>query len=259
MPVLSRPAGDIHYELTGSGSPALVLTHGYGATSAMFGQNLPGLAARNQVLTWDIRGHGSSDYPADPACYSPAAALDDMLAILTECGQERAVLAGHSLGGYLSLDFALTFPERVAGLVLIDTGPGFRNDAARDDWNRRAEITASRLAEQGLAAMRTSAELHAGEHRGANGLIHAARQTLTQRDSHVLDGLPRIGVPTLVVVGSDDKPFLAAADYMTAKIPHARKVVIDGAGHAPNIDQPALFDSELRAFLDEIAAAEGRS
>ena len=177
MPVLVRPAGDITYQVSGSGSPALLLTHGYGATGAMFGQNLPALAARNQVLTWDIRGHGSSDYPADPACYSPAAALEDMLAILTDCGRERAVLGGHSLGGYLSLDFALTFPERVAGLVLIDTGPGFRNDAARDDWNRRAEVTASRLAEQGLAAMRTSAELQAGEHRGARGLIHAARPT----------------------------------------------------------------------------------
>jgi pimeloyl-ACP methyl ester carboxylesterase len=259
MPALDRPDGAIHYQVTGTGSPALLLSHGFGATSAMFAANLPAIATRHQVITWDLRGHGSSDYPADSACYRPEAALDDMAALLTHSGQRRAVLGGHSLGGYLSLDFALRFPDRVAGLVLIDTGPGFRNDEAREGWNRRAEGTAARLAERGLAAMGSSAELHGNEHRDASGLIQAAMHTLTQRDSHVLEGLPTIAVPTLVVVGSDDTPFLAAADYMAAKIPQARKVVIPGAGHAPNVEQPALFDAELHDFLAEVTAFEDRT
>jgi pimeloyl-ACP methyl ester carboxylesterase len=256
MPVLDRPAGGIRYHVSGAGSPAVLLSHGFAATSAMFSANTPIVAARHQVITWDLRGHGGSESPADSRSYSPHVLLDDMVALLTHCGLNRAVLGGHSLGGYLSLDFALRFPDRVAGLVLIDTGPGFRNDAARDDWNRRAERTAARLAERGLAAVGSSAELHASEHRDASGLIQAARYTLTQRDSHVLDGLPRIAVPALVVVGSQDDPFLAAADYMTAKIPQARKVIIPGAGHAPNVDKPELFDAELRRFLDEITPAE---
>lgn len=70
----------------------------------------------------------------------------------------------------------------------------------------------------------------------------------------MLEGLPSIGVPALVVVGAEDKNFLAAADYMTAKIPAARKVVIAEAGHAPNIDRPDEFDSVVTPFLDEIAA-----
>jgi pimeloyl-ACP methyl ester carboxylesterase len=258
MPLLDRPGGSIRYEVSGSGSPAVLLTHGFAATSAMFTANLPGIAASHRVITWDLPGHGSSDYPADPTGYSPAATLADMAVLLTHCQQERAVLGGHSLGGYLSLDFALTFPDRVAALVLIDTGPGFRNDAARDGWNRRAEGTAARLTERGLGALDSSAELHGHEHRDASGLIQAARYTLTQRDSHVLEGLASIAVPALVVVGSDDAPFLAAADYMTAKIPQARKVVIPGAGHAPNVDKPKLFDAALRGFLEEITAAEGR-
>ena len=259
MPVLSRPSGSIRYQVSGSGGPALLLTHGYAATAAMFAANVPAIAARHLVITWDMRGHGGSDYPSGPAAYSPAAALDDMAALLAECGQDRAVLGGHSLGGYLSLDFALTYPERVAGLVLLDTGPGFRNDAARDGWNRRAEGTATRLAEQGLAALGSSTELHSGEHRDASGLVLAARHTLTQRDAHVLNGLPHITAPTLVIVGSDDAPFLGAADYMTAKIPLARKVVIPGAGHAPNVDKPELFDAEVRAFLDQITGPEGQA
>src|ERR1700739_1798661 len=140
MPVLARPGGDISYQVTGSGHPPLLRTHGYGATSSMFGQNLG--AAATQVVTWDIRGHGGSESPADPESYSADAALADVAALLAELGISRAVLGGHSLGGYLSLDFALRHPEQIAGLVLIGTGPGFRNDAARDDWNRRAHKTA---------------------------------------------------------------------------------------------------------------------
>jgi len=257
MAVLDRPAGRIHYEITGSGSRVLLLTHGYGATSAMFRDNLAALAATGyRVVTWDIRGHGASDYPADPASYSHANALADMAAILDQLGQRRAVLGGHSLGGYLSLDFALRFPDRVAGLVLIGTGPGFRNDAARDEWNRRAERTAARLAERGLSALGSSAELRGVEHRDATGVIQAATQTLAQRDAHVIDGLPRIQAPALIVVGAEDAPFLGAADYMAAKMPQARKVVIPDAGHAPNVSQPGLFNAEVSRFLAEVAAAE---
>lgn len=253
MPVLARPAGDIYYEVTGNSGPPLLLTHGYGATSAMFARNLAALAARHRVVTWDLRGHGRSEYPADPAAYSAANALADMAALLAELGPDRAVLGGHSLGGFLSLDFALTFPDRVAALVLIGTGPGYRNDAARDDWNRRAHATAARLAERGLAGLPGSAELHSDEHRDASGLIHAATQTLTQRDARVIDGLPGIAAPTLVVIGADDTPFLGAADYMAGKIPGARKVVIPGAGHAPNVSQPEAFNRAVTRFLAELS------
>jgi pimeloyl-ACP methyl ester carboxylesterase len=253
MPMLTRPCGDISYHVHGAGLP-LLLSHGYGATSAMFGPNLAALAHGNLVITWDLRGHGASQSPADPECYPAENAVADMSAILDELDIEHAVLGGHSLGGYLSLDFALAHPGRVAGLVLIDTGPGFRNDQARDGWNRRAEGTAARLAERGVAALGSSSELHAGGHEDVAGLILAAKGTLTQRDAHVLNGLPAIGVPALVVVGADDTHFLAAADYMAAKIPAARKVIIPGAGHAPNFDQPDLFNAELTAFLKEIAS-----
>lgn len=258
MAVLSRPAGRIRYQASGSGHPPLLLTHGYAATSVMFAPNLPALTSSRLVVTWDLPGHGGSDSPADPAGYAAAAVLADLAAILDELGIDRVVLGGHSLGGYLSLDFALTFPGRVAGLILLDTGPGYRSDSARADWNARAERTAARLDERGLAAVESSAGLHGGEHRDPAGLARAARHTLTQRDAHVIDGLPRITVPTLIVVGAEDTPFLGAADYMAAKIPGARKVVLPAAGHAANVDQPELFAAEVAAFLDELpAAAEG--
>ena len=88
----------------------------------------------------------------------------------------------------------------------------------------------------------------------AAGLALAARGMLTQRDARVIELLPHIKAPSLVVVGADDTPFLAASDYMAAKIPGAQKVVIPAAGHAVNIDQPKAFIDAVTPFLDHLDA-----
>jgi pimeloyl-ACP methyl ester carboxylesterase len=97
--------------------------------------------------------------------------------------------------------------------------------------------------------------MRSSTHRDARGLILAARGMLTQRDDRVISHLPAISVPALVVVGAEDTPFLAAADYMANKIPGAKRVVIPGAGHAVNIDQPHAFNAAVTDFL---TAIEGR-
>ncbi|MCL6644115.1 MAG: alpha/beta fold hydrolase, partial [Dehalococcoidia bacterium] len=87
------------------------------------------------------------------------------------------------------------------------------------------------------------------QHRSAKGLALAARGMLAQFDSRVIESLETIRVPTLVLVGEKDEPFLGATDYMAAKIPGAQKVVIPGAGHAANIENPAAFNAAVEAFL----------
>jgi pimeloyl-ACP methyl ester carboxylesterase len=91
------------------------------------------------------------------------------------------------------------------------------------------------------------------QHRNAEGLARAARGMLTQRDAAVINSLPTIAVPSIVVVGADDKPFLNAADYMAAKIPGAKKAVIPNAGHSANIDQPEAFNKAIVEFLGGVA------
>jgi pimeloyl-ACP methyl ester carboxylesterase len=247
---LDRDGVAIHYERHGhpSDRPPLLLTHGYSASGAMFTRNVDALGADREVVTWDIRGHGQSASADDPAAYSQALALDDMAAILDACDAPRATLGGHSLGGYLSLAFRLTHRERVAGLVLIDTGPGYKQDAGREKWNAMAERYAVGFETRGLDALGASPEVVAGPH-DPTGLALAARGILKQSDASIMASLGDIDVPTLVLVGAADEPFLAAAEIMAAKIPGARSVTIDGAGHAPNLDRPAESDAAVTAFL----------
>ena len=230
----------------GAGTP-LVLSHGFAATSGMWDPNVPALAADRPVVVWDFRGHGESDAPDDPAAYSAAASVGDIDALLDVLGAPRAVLAGMSLGGYLTLAYHLAHPDRVAGLVLVDTGPGFRNPEARERWNRMAEGYARAIERDG--ALSGSPEVAQARHRDPRGLVHTARRTLVQRDDRVLSSLPSVAVPTLVIVGAEDHDFLAGSEYMATRIPGARKVVLPDAGHAANLDQPALFDAAVTEFL----------
>src|ERR1700736_5145829 len=211
MPKISRDGVEIYYEVHGGG-PALLLTHGYSSTSAMWQRQIEALSRHHKLVLWDMRGHGQSDYPDDPQSYSEALTVADMAALLDEVGAKSAIVGGLSLGGYMSLAFYRAHPDRVRALLIIDTGPGFKKDDARE-----------------------------------------ARGMLTQRDARVIELLPEIKVPSLIVVGADDTPFLAASDYMAAKIPDAKKVVIPAAGHAVNIDQPQAFIEAVLPFLDGLA------
>jgi len=251
MPTLDRDGVNIHYDVAGDG-PALILTHGYSSTGEMWAGQIAPLARHFTVITWDMRGHGRSDYPQDPAAYSEAATVADMAALLDAVGASDAVVGGLSLGGYMSLAFHATHPERTRALLIVDTGPGYKNDQAREGWNANAIRRAERFEAEGLPDVAAaSAEVRLARHRDATGLARAARGMLTQRNARVIESLPGIKVPAVVIVGANDMPFLAASDYMAAKIPGAKKVVIPDAGHSANIDQPEAFNAALLGFLED--------
>ena len=258
MSSLDRDGVRIAYGVHGEGGEGLplLLSHGFASSSAMWSPNVGAIAADRPVVTWDVRGHGASDSPEDPGRYTESASVDDMAAVLDACGIERAAVGGLSLGGYLSLAFHARHPERVDALLLFDTGPGYRSAAPREQWNRWAIAQAEAFEAEGLAALSSSSEVQRGDHDPV-GLSRAARGILVQTTSAVIDSLASIHVPTLVVVGAEDRPFLAAADYLASRIPGAHKVVLEGAGHASNLDQPDAFNE---AVIDFLAACdpEGR-
>lgn len=254
MPKLNRNGVNIYYEVHGSG-PVILLTHGYSATAQMWKGQIEPLTKKHTLVTWDMRGHGQSDYPADQSAYSEEATVGDMAAILDAVGAKKAIVGGLSLGGYMSLAFYRVHPERVNALLIIDTGPGFKKDDAREVWNTRARETGDRYDKEGLAVLKSgSAERAYAVHRSADGLARAARGMLAQKNSAVIESLPNIKVPSIVIVGANDTPFLAASDYMAAKIPGCKKVVIPDAGHAANIDQPRAFNDAVLGFIGGLAA-----
>jgi len=252
VPVLDRDGVGIHHERHGAGEGTpILLTHGYGASGAMWEPNLAALADGRLAITWDMRGHGSSDAPDEESLYGHDLCVEDMAALLDAAGAREAVLSGMSLGGYLSLRFRLRSPERVRALILVDTGPGFRNAAARERWNEWARGRADELDAQGESALPKGREQrHARHIHGARGIAHAARRMLVQDDSTVFQTLGEIDVPTLIVVGSEDTQFLAAAEVMEQRIPGARRIVLEGAGHAANMDAPDQFNAAVSDFLE---------
>jgi pimeloyl-ACP methyl ester carboxylesterase len=245
---------EIEYQVGGRGSPVL-LGHGYSATGRMWDGQRAALGDGYRVVSWDMRGHGQTESPKDSAQYSVALTVADMRALLQHCGIERAVVGGLSLGGYVSLAFYLAHPEMVRALVICDSGPGYRNAEARAAWNKRAYERAAELEAKGLDVLAgRSREMREamGHHASAQGLAHAARGMLAQEGSEVIDGLGSIRVPTLVIVGDQDQPFLAPCEYMAKKIPGARLEVIPSAGHSSNLDQPAIFNRVLSSFLQSL-------
>src|SRR6478735_420586 len=114
MAKLDRGGVKIHYEVHGptksKEGPTLLLSHGYSSTARMWDGQIAALRDRYQVIVWDMRGHGQSDYPDDASAYSEAATVQDMAAILNACDIRRAVIGGLSLGGYMSLAFHRAHP-----------------------------------------------------------------------------------------------------------------------------------------------------
>lgn len=221
---------ELHVTVAGSG-PRVVCTHGLGATSATWHAQVPALARTHEVVTWDLRGHGRSRVPAGARCDRAAAAAD----LAHVAGHEPAVYVGHSLGGYLSLVHAIRYPERVAGLALIATGPGFRDSERRERWNAGLSRVARDL-----------------------GVPPAVATMAAQPDAVVIDRLGEIDVPAIVVVGSADRRYHVGSAYLARRL-HADLLVVDGAGHHPHETHPEPVNRAVAELCARASAAVGRT
>jgi len=258
----------LYAEVHGEGEP-LILSPGYCQTHENFRPQVEAfVAAGYRVVLWDFRGHGLSQAPEDPEAYSMAQVVDDLGRVLDWAASGvRAVVGGLSFGGLASQHFALSHPERVSALLLISSGPGFKNPRSQAGWEAQMGRIADRLEKIGFGgytsgrAAPTSVGL-----RPELPAAQAAGRAIEAQDPHgvalfgrrvagpvpsTLDDLQRIEVPTLVLVGARDNAYLAAAEVMTARLPNAKRVTLAEAGHVANLDQAPAFN---RAVLDFLAA-----
>ena len=258
MPTVSVNGIQLYYESHGQGYPVIFL-HGFSATYHMWAPQVAAFSKKYRFVIYDARGHGQTDSPSDVKDYSEEIVAEDLYQLLQALGIKKAVIGGLSMGGYESLLFYQAHPEMVSALILMDTGPGYRNPARREEWNRGRETLAKQLETQGIEVLAANAPTETGREimlkQSPIGLAHMSRKIVAQRDSRVIDSLSQIKVPTLVLVGSEDRPFHAAADYMAKIIPQAQRAVIPQAGHASNIDQPEAFNAAVLGFLGRLNLA----
>jgi pimeloyl-ACP methyl ester carboxylesterase len=261
----------LYAEAHGEGPPVL-LSPGYCQTHENFRSQVAPLAAAGfRVVLWDYRGHGLSGAPPDPARYSMAQVVDDLGRVLDRAAPgRRAVLGGLSFGGLASLHFTLAHPERVRGLVLIASGPGFKNPEAQARWEEQVERIAARLEERGFEgyvdgrAARTAIglrpELPAAQAAGRAILAQDPRavarfgRRVAGPVPGVIDELGKLDVPTLVLVGERDADYLRAAEVMAARIPGAQHVLVPRGGHVVNIEEAEAFNRALLEFLAGLPA-----
>lgn len=224
------------------------------------------LAAGHPVVLWDLRGHGDSEAPTAPDAFSIERVVDDLRTVVDATSPDAPIVAaGLSFGGLASLHFRTHHPARVAALVLIGSGPGFKNAEAATAWAAQVERTASFLETRGFAAFvagragATCVGLHperpaaqraarAIEAQSVAGVARFGRE-VSGPAPPVIDALAGMDVPALVLVGELDQAFRRAAEVMAAKLPRARLVVIPAAGHIVNLDEPERFEAELLGFL----------
>jgi pimeloyl-ACP methyl ester carboxylesterase len=259
-------------ELGGSG-PGLLLVHGFGGAKEDFADHVPALARDHTVVVFDHRGHGSSDKPADPAAYSLDRMAIDVLEVADACGLETFRVLGHSMGGMVVRQLPIRTPERVEAFVMMDTtaGPvtGFDPELmeiAADVAFTRGKAALKELLDM-APVLETPAYLRTLDERpGYREFVERKWDDLSEimwgamvlamaRQADDLAALAAaVHVPTLVVVGEQDEAFRGPSDAMAAAIDGAQLVVVPGAGHSPQFENPDAWIRALSHFLASVPA-----
>jgi len=245
----------------GAGRTAVLLVHGFTLDRHVWDDVVPALSPRTRVLCPDLRGFGESPPPVEGVTYTHA---DDLAALLDERGIDQVVAVGLSMGGWVVTEFALTYPTRVRGLVLVDAV--LREHPFPFGWSKHVGAVARCAKAQGLEAAMAlwlADDLFAFE-RSVPAL--AARLPalvagyrgfhLLQTDPHpamqppAVERLSEIAVPTTVIVGEHDLPdFHAIATTLSRNIPGATHHVLRAAGHLSHLAQPDDFVALVAALV----------
>lgn len=250
---------ELYYEDSGGDGPVVLFSHGFLMDADMFAPQVEALAPEFRCVAWDQRGFGRTRYDAAPFTYWDSAA--DAIGLLDALGLARAVLAGMSQGGFLSLRAALTEPNRVRGLVLLDTQAGTEDEAnvpayeaMVGDWEANGPVNVGPTV-AGLIIGSPEHErpwLAKWEERPRDALRRPF-ETLMGRDD-VTDRLGEIGAPALVVHGVADQAItMDRAELLCERLTDCRGLVkVEGAAHAANLTHPEAVNPALREFLVDL-------
>jgi 3-oxoadipate enol-lactonase len=258
--------GQIYYEVAGHG-PALLMVPGFTMSAAMWDDQWEIFATAFRVIRFDLRGAGRSPPPEGPYTYEA-----DILALLDHLDVEAAHVMGLSLGGAITLDFALAHPARVASIIPADTSAlgGYPWPDELSGWFKSISEAAGAgdMAEAKRRWMATEWFAPAMEQPAVAEKLRMLMNDytgwhFTNRNPVVRPAGPaaannRLGeitVPTMIVTGGRDTAIynLPIAERLTQEIPGAWSLMIEEAGHMSNMEAPAIFNAGVKRFLDQVA------
>lgn len=256
------------YEDAGAGEP-VALIHGHSLDGRMWAYQVPALVeAGFRAVRHDVRGHGRTEIPPDGYTWENYAR--DLAELLDHLNIERAHVVGLSMGGGISMQFALDYPERVLSLTLVDSAlPGFGySDAISNTIQALRDAVAAEgvwpafqrlwLSHPLFDGVRTKPEAYALAEEMVHGFQapeyvrrgEESTEPETAPAPQVVDRLGEIAVRTLVVVGENDvDDFRFIAEILAATIPGARQVILPGCGHMVPMEDPHAFNGLLLDFL----------
>jgi len=251
----------LYFEDSGGDGAAVLFSHGFLMDGEMFEPQVRALSDAYRCITWDERAFGRTEFDGKPFTYWDSA--DDAIGLLDHLGIERAVLAGMSQGGFLSLRAALAHPDCVRALVLIDTQSGTEDPGVLEayrgmtaDWLANGPVNVGGIV-AGLIIGDPAIEpsWQAKWEKLPRENMGVASECLYGRDD-VTARLGEITCPALVVHGTADQAIpMDKAEALRAALPDCRGLVkVEGAAHASNLTHPDQVNPPLRAFLDAVTA-----
>ncbi len=272
MPKITTDDGvALYYEEAGAGVP-VVFVHEFAGDYRSWEPQMRAMGRRYRAITYNARGWPPSDVPQEAEKYSQQRACDDIRAILDGLKIEKAHIVGLSMGGFATLHFGLTYPERALSLVVAGCGYGAEK-SERDKFRGEAETIATFLREKGMQAFAdtyaygpTRVQFENKDPRGFeefkrmlaehSNIGSAHTQFCVQRERPSLydleDKLRTLDVPTLIVTGDEDWPCLAPGIYMKRLIPSAGLLVVPNSGHTVNLEEPDAFNAAVLEFLAQV-------
>lgn len=246
----------------------LLLLHGFTGSGANWAEHSAQFqSAGLRVLTPDLPGHGAN-LPAASDDYTMEAATIQLAQFLERESTGPVHLLGYSMGGRLALCFALHYPQKVRSLILESASPGLATAAERTARKVSDEALAGRIEREGILAfvafweslplwksqekLPVEARQWLHEKRLQNdprGLAESLRRMGTGAQPSLWERLGELAMPVLLLTGAEDEKFVAVNRQMALAIPHARLVLVPGAGHTVHLEQSERFRQEVSGFI----------
>ena len=269
MPKATINGVGINYESDGEGFP-LVLCYCRGGNATMWTPQVEAFSRNYRFIRFEPRGHGRSDAPQDPSAYGLDTSVADLLGLLDHLGIEKAYVGGLSMGGGITTRFTLLHPERVAALMVIDSGSASGHPHREEVRRSTARVRELAFAEGMEAVARYSIRevdsfvgRAARGPEAAEGIVRMFKALTPHGYVYSLEALDQapafdyrlseIKAPTLCIAGDED-PALEDVRFIHSQIEGSELVVVPDAGHFTNLDQTEVFNREVLGFLGRMDA-----